>query len=113
MTITPIAPLVPDRPVPLPSLAPIAPVSPIEQPDQPQGGFSGSGDSASAFARAVDAAGTVFDNADRAESAFTKGTGGLQEMVIERARADATLSIATTAVSRTAQAISTVMGMQI
>ena len=39
--------------------------------------------------------------------------GGLQEMVLERAQADIALSIASAAASRTAQALTTVLGMQV
>jgi hypothetical protein len=66
-----------------------------------------------AFAQLVDAAGAILDGADRAEAAFAAHRGGLQEMVVERARADLALQIAATAAQRTAQAISTVIGMQV
>ncbi len=67
----------------------------------------------SAFARLVDAAGAILDGADRAESAFAAHRGGLQEMVIERARADVALQIATAAAQRTVQSLATVLGMQV
>jgi hypothetical protein len=66
-----------------------------------------------AFARLVDAAGAILDVADRAESAFAAHRGGLQEMVVERARADLALQVAATAAQRVAQSISTVLGMQV
>ena len=59
-----------------------------------------------AFARLVDAAGGILDGADRAEAAFAAHRGGLQEMVVERARADVALQIAATAAQRTAQSLS-------
>ena len=65
------------------------------------------------FARLVDAAGAVLAGADRAEAAFAAHRGGLQEMVVERARADIALQIAATAAQRAAQTISTLLGMQI
>ncbi|HEY0613748.1 MAG TPA: hypothetical protein VGC96_03865 [Candidatus Elarobacter sp.] len=65
------------------------------------------------FARLVDAAGTILAGADRAESAFAAHRGGLQEMVVERARADVALQVAATAAQRTAQGLSTLLGMQI
>ena len=68
---------------------------------------------ASAFARLVDAAGAILENADRAEAAFAAHRGGLQEMVVERARADVALQIAATAAQRTAQSISALLGMQL
>jgi hypothetical protein len=67
----------------------------------------------SAFGRLVDAAGAILDGADRAEAAFAAHRGGLQEMVVERARADLALQIAATAAQRVAQSVSTVLGMQV
>ncbi|HEV3089372.1 MAG TPA: hypothetical protein VGX96_19360 [Candidatus Elarobacter sp.] len=78
-------------------------------PDGPQSARS----DASAFAKLVDAAGAILEGADRAETAFASHRGGLQEMVVERARADVALQIAATAAQRTAQSISTVLGMQL
>ena len=91
-----VTPLVPDSAVPTAPPASSAPAS-----------------AGPSFRDTLDAANAVFDRADRAESAFVTGRGGMQEMVVERARADVALSIATTAATRTAQAVSTIMGMQI
>lgn len=66
-----------------------------------------------AFAKLVDAAGAVLDGAERAEKAFVAHRGGLQEMVVERARADIALQIAATTAQRAAQALSSVLGMQV
>ena len=66
-----------------------------------------------AFGRLVDAAGAILAGADRAEAAFAAHRGGLQEMVVERARADIALQVAATAAQRAAQSISTLLGMQI
>ena len=66
-----------------------------------------------AFARLVDAAGSILAGADRAEAAFAAHRGGLQEMVVERARADIALQVAATAAQRAAQGLSTLLGMQI
>ena len=66
-----------------------------------------------AFSRLVDAAGVLLGRAVRAEAAFVAHRGGLQEMVVERARADIALAIATTAAQRAAQAVSSVLGMQL
>jgi flagellar hook-basal body complex protein FliE len=52
-------------------------------------------------------------SADAAEAAFAHGRGGLQEMVVSRARADIMLSIAATGAQRAAQALNTLLGMQI
>jgi len=65
------------------------------------------------FSRLVDAAGALLGRADRAEAAFVAHRGGLQEMVVERARADIALAIATTAAQRATQAVSSVLGMQL
>jgi flagellar hook-basal body complex protein FliE len=62
---------------------------------------------------ALDAASNVLGRADAAERAFAQGRGGLQEMVLERAQADVVLSIAGAAASRTAQALTTILGMQV
>ncbi|MBV8642462.1 MAG: hypothetical protein JO225_00915 [Candidatus Eremiobacteraeota bacterium] len=72
-----------------------------------------SGGAASAFARLVDAAGAILDRADRAEAAFAAHRGGLQEMVVERARADIALQVAATASQRAAQGLATLLGMQL
>jgi flagellar hook-basal body complex protein FliE len=65
------------------------------------------------FGALVSAAGAQLDRADAAEIAFARGGGGLQEMVVERARADIALEVATSAAQRTTQALNTVLGMQI
>jgi flagellar hook-basal body complex protein FliE len=67
----------------------------------------------STFGAALDAAGASLTRADAAETAFTRGTGGLAEMVIERARADIALSVAATGAQRAAQALNTLLGMQV
>ena len=69
--------------------------------------------SANAFQQLVDAAGAILTGADRAETAFAAHHGGLQEMVVERARADIALQIAAAAAQRAAQSVSTLLGMQI
>ena len=66
-----------------------------------------------AFARLVDAAGAILGGADRAESAFVAHSGGLQEMVVERARADIALQVAASAAQRATQALTTLLGMQL
>ena len=68
---------------------------------------------AAGFAQLVDAAGAQLDRADAAEAAFAQGRGGLAEMVVERARADVSLSVAVTGAQRAAQALNSVLGMQI
>ncbi|HVA34205.1 MAG TPA: flagellar hook-basal body complex protein FliE [Candidatus Baltobacteraceae bacterium] len=66
-----------------------------------------------AFARALDEFGSILTGAQTAEDAFANGAGSLQEAVYERARADVALSVATAAASRAAQAIGSIMNMQV
>lgn len=68
---------------------------------------------AAELGRAFDAAGVALQRADRAEGAFLHGRGGLAEMVVERARADALLSLAAATCTRAAQSLSTILGMQV
>jgi flagellar hook-basal body complex protein FliE len=68
---------------------------------------------AGALAGALGAAAGALGRADVAERAFAAHRGGLQEMVLERARADVMLSLASSAASRAAQALSTILGMQV
>ncbi len=68
---------------------------------------------AGGFGALVDAAGRALAKADAAETAFAHGTGGLQEMVVERARADIALNVTATGAQRAAQALNTLLGMQI
>jgi len=66
-----------------------------------------------AFGDLVDAAGAVLGTADGAERAFAAHRGGLQEMVVERARADIALQIAAASAQRVTQGLQTLLGMQI
>jgi len=68
---------------------------------------------ANAFATLVDAASAVLASADGAEAAFAAHRGGMQEMVVERARADIAVQIAAAATQHAAQALQTLLGMQI
>jgi flagellar hook-basal body complex protein FliE len=87
--------LVPDRSAELPSVLPIPAAD------------------AGSFGRLVDAAAGTLAAADAAETAFGRGRGGLQEMVVARARADITLAVAASGAQRAAQALNTLLGMQI
>ena len=51
--------------------------------------------------------------AESAEDAFAAGAGSLQDAVYERARADVALSAATATAQRSAQAISSILNMQV
>jgi hypothetical protein len=66
-----------------------------------------------AFGALVDAASGVLASADAAESAFVAHRGGLQAMVVERARADIALQIAAAGAQRVTQGLQTLLGMQI
>jgi len=65
------------------------------------------------FSSLVDAAGASLASADAAERAFAAHRGGLQEMVVERARADIALQIAAASAQRVTQGLQTLLGMQI
>ena len=69
--------------------------------------------SAGVFGDLVDAAGSILAGADGAERAFAAHRGGLQEMVVERARADIALQIAATSAQRVTQGLQTLLGLQI
>jgi flagellar hook-basal body complex protein FliE len=90
----------PDRPLETPTVSAIGPDASAASTAHP-------------FAQLVDAAGAALDTADAAEAAFAHGRGGLQEMVVSRARADIMLSVAATGAQRAAQALNTLLGMQI
>jgi flagellar hook-basal body complex protein FliE len=87
-----VEPFVPDAPPGLPAPAPAA---------------------AGAFASALDALGATLERAQHAEDAFAAKRGTLQEAMYERARADVALSVATAAAQRAAQAVQSVMNLQI
>lgn len=68
------------------------------------------------FGTLVDLLGTgqrAFARADAAERSFVAGSGDLQAMVLERARADMILSAASAASGRATQAIQTILNMQV
>ncbi len=67
----------------------------------------------SLFARALDAIGETLRSAEGAEDRFATHTGSLQDAVIARARADVALSIATAAAQRSAQALQSILNMQV
>ncbi len=65
------------------------------------------------FGRLLDDLGSVLGSAEHAEDAFATGVGDLQTAVYERARADVALSVATAAAQRTAQALQSILNMQV
>lgn len=89
-----VEPIVPD----------VAPAPRLAAPAPPQ---------QSAFDRALDDAGAILQDAQRAEDAFASGTGDLQRAIYERARADVALSVATAAAQRAVQALQSVLNMQV
>jgi len=90
--------------VPLTGAGDDAPLAPSGSPGS---GFAGE------LQRAFDGAQGALAQADAAERAFASGHGGLAEMVVERARADVALALASAAASRVTQGLSTLLGMQI
>lgn len=65
------------------------------------------------FAAVLGEAAQSLERADAAETSFAERRGGLQEAVIARAKADVMLQIATSAASRTTQALSTILNIQV
>ena len=65
------------------------------------------------FARALDLIGDLLSGANRAEDAFARGKGDLQNAVYERARADVALSVAAATAQRVAQTVQSLLNMQI
>jgi len=74
---------------------------------------SGASVSTGAFARALDLIGDLLSGATRAEDAFARGSGDLQNAVYERARADVALSVAAATAQRVAQTVQSLLNMQI
>jgi flagellar hook-basal body complex protein FliE len=68
---------------------------------------------ASGFASAIDAIGQVLSGATQAEDAYANGGGSLQDAMYQRAQADVVLSVATAAAQRAAQAVQTLLNLQI
>ena len=81
-------------------------------PDAPPSANADTGDVA-AFARAIDALGAELTGASSAEDDFAYGRGTLQAAVYERARADVALAVATSIAQRVAQAVQSVLNMQV
>ena len=65
------------------------------------------------FAQALDAIGQVLNRATQAEDAYASGTGALHDAMYQRAQADVALSVATAAAQRAAQAVQTLLNLQI
>jgi flagellar hook-basal body complex protein FliE len=67
----------------------------------------------SGFGRALDAIGRVLGDATQAEDAYAGGAGSLQDAMYRRAQADVALSVATAVAQRAAQAVQTLLNLQI
>lgn len=65
------------------------------------------------FGKILDGLSSILGGAENAEDAFAAGTGDLQTAMYERARADVALSVATAAAQRTAQALQSILTMQV
>jgi hypothetical protein len=65
------------------------------------------------FGALVDAVGATLRDADAAERAFAAHRGGLQEMVVERVRADLALQIAAATAQRITQGVQTLVALQL
>jgi flagellar hook-basal body complex protein FliE len=89
----------------------VAPLVPDIAPETPRATALPA--AAGTFGNLVDAAGAALTKADDAERAFSAHAGGLQEMVVERARADIALQIAAASAQRVTQGLQTLLGMQI
>ena len=93
----------------LPTLYPALPDDALLVPPAPPADRS----FADALAGAFGDTAAALERADGAERAFAGGRGGLQEMVLERARADIALQIAAGSAQRVTQGLQTILGMQI
>jgi flagellar hook-basal body complex protein FliE len=65
------------------------------------------------FSEALNAIGKVLTDATQAEDAYASGSGSLQDAMYNRAQADVALSVATAAAQRAAQAVQTLLNLQI
>jgi hypothetical protein len=82
-------------------------------PDEPPTSASSQGVDDSAFAHALDALGGVLNAAQSAEDSFANGVGTLQDAAYERARADVAISVATSEAQHVAQAVTSILNMQV
>lgn len=83
------------------------------QPDEAPIARSSPRSDSLAFTRTLDGIGSLLGGATRAEDAYARGTGSLVDAMYERARADVALSVATAAAQRGAQALNSILNMQI
>ena len=88
------------------TIAPLVPDAPLAAAPAPARDGAG-------FFSALERAANALERADAAEDAFAAHRGSLQDAVYERAQADVMLSITTAAAQRAAQAVQSVLNMQI
>ena len=84
-------------------LHPDIPAAPVQQAPSPSNGFM----------KALGEVSNALQRADNAENAYAGAAGSLQDAVLERARADVALAIATSVAQRTATALQSVLNLQI
>lgn len=65
------------------------------------------------FSQALDAMGDALSGASSAEDNFAYGRGTLHDAIYERAQADVALSVATATAQRVAQAVQSILNMQV
>jgi flagellar hook-basal body complex protein FliE len=94
-------------------LTPAVTVLPPGEPDAAASSVSADGGLFGGLVAEFGSASSSLEKARQAEEAFAAGRGGLQEMVFERARADAVLSVAGAGASKAAQALNTIVNMQV
>lgn len=82
-------------------------------PDAPVAASASETPDAGAFGRSLDAVGEALQRAQASEDAFAAGSGSLQDAMYDRARADVALSVATAAAQRCAQAVQSLLNMQL
>lgn len=82
-------------------------------PDAPSSTSAANSPDGNEFSKLLDDLGSIFSKANASEDAFAAGTGDLQAAVYERARADVALSVASAAAQRTAQALTSILNMQV
>ncbi len=82
-------------------------------PDAPQPDRASSAGDTEAFSGAVDAFSRLLENANHTEDAFSVGKGSLADAVYARARADVALSVLSATAQHAAQAVQSVLNMQV
>jgi flagellar hook-basal body complex protein FliE len=100
----------------LPAASRLPDLQALQIPDAAQTAAPGNDSSSLGFGSVLDAmnsGGAALEGAAKAENAFIDGSGGLAEMVFERAKADALVSVAAAATSRVAQSLNTLSQMQL